>query len=405
MTFLVLNRRRILKDLAEWFPDSRTRLVVLTERRALEGADPADFAPSFLAFEVTDDYTGEATGRRAEELCRWHGVTRVLTTAETDLVRAARLREQLGLPGQDVTGATAYTDKYAMKTAAAASGVPVAAMRLVDDADGLRDFAAEAGFPLVLKEVDGAAAIGMSVLGDELAVEEAAMRWQPGGPGGRMLAEAWIDGDVYHVNGLMSDGLVLQSWPSRYLHTQWSNFHEATPYVSGMLHPEEPLFARLQDATTAVVAALPPAPGILPFHAELFHTPDDTVALCEIACRAGGAGIVDMHERAFGINLYRAGLLGQAGRGHEVTWHDPVTRLGYGWFPPRRGVLRTLPGHCPLPRALTYTTSATPGRRYEGPRSAVDTLSELHFTIGDDEPLVPVLHEVERWWTDAVRWD
>ncbi|MFF2963884.1 acetyl-CoA carboxylase biotin carboxylase subunit family protein [Streptomyces sp. NPDC057963] len=404
MTYLVMNRRPIIESLAKWFPRSKDDLVVVTDRRALRGVDTDRMANSFRALEVTDDYGGKGTERLVESLCQEHRVERILTTAEVDLVRSAELRGRLGLPGQNRASAVAYTDKHIMKTAAATAGLPTAPMRTVHDAAELIAFAAAYGLPVVLKELNGAAAIGMSVLKNDTDLAKAAGRWGQDRPGGVMLAESWVDGDVYHVNGLVAGGSVLQSWPCRYLHTQWSSYHSAAPCISGMLHPEEPLFDRLQNATAAVTAALPTASEVLPFHAEFFHSTDDTIILCEIACRAGGAGIIEMHERAFGLNLYHAGLKGQADRADDIRWTSLNTRGGYGWFPPQAGVLRQLPSRCPLPRAVEYTTSGEVGRRYPGPRSAVDAIAQLHFDIAEDEDLMSVLREVENWWADAVRW-
>ncbi|MER6605370.1 hypothetical protein ABT282_05535 [Streptomyces sp. NPDC000927] len=405
MTMLLVNRRPLLDRLPEWFPDAADELVVFTDPSALAGRDADAVARSVRHLEIADDYDGPAATERLAELCRAYDVRRILTVAEGDLVRAARLRRAFGLPGQDEESALAFTHKHTMKAAAAAGGIPVAPMRYVTDTPGLLDFADAHGFPLVVKRLTGGGAVGMSVLADRPALrrflEERAGEGEPPA----MLAEAWIKGEVYHVNGVMADGVLLHGWPALYLNTQWANYHTSAPLVSGMLPADDPLCRRLVDATAEVVAALPAAPGVLPFHAELFHTPDDEIVLCEIACRAGGAGIVEVHELSFGLNLYQAGLLGQAGRSDQVRWHEPGPAHGHGWFLPRAGTLRRIPEHCPLPGAVRYRTSGVPGRHYPGPRSANDSVAQLIFALPDTHDLPGALRTVQDWWLDAVRWD
>jgi biotin carboxylase len=405
MTMLLINRRPILDRLPQWFPDAPSELVVFTAPATLKGRDPADFADLVRHLEVAADYDGPTGTKRLAELCRSYDVQRILTVAEGDLVRAARLRAAFGLPGQDERSARAFTDKFAMKTTAAAAGIPVAPMRYVTDGPDLLDFVDAHGFPLVVKRLTGGGAVGMSVLGDRHAAQRFLARWTADGTPPAVLAEAWIGGEVYHVDGVMRDGSLLYGWPARYLNTQWENYHEAAPLVSGMLPAGDPLRSRLVEATAQVVAALPAAPGILPFHAEFFHTPHDTIVLCEVACRAGGAGITEVHELSFGLNLHQAGLLGQAGRSDQVTWHPLGAAHGHGWFLPQRGTLSEIPARCPLPGAVRYRTSGVPGRHYPGPRSANDSIAELIFRLPETHDLPATLRTVEEWWLSAVRWD
>lgn len=425
MTLLLLNRRPLLDRLAAWFPDCAEELVVVTDPSALGDAGPAAWSGRFRHLEVVDDYAAPETGELVERLVRAHAVERILTTAESDVLRAARLRHRLGLPGQTEASALAYRDKHVMKTLAGAAGVPVAPMRMVHAGAELADFADEHGLPVVVKAVDGVACLGQRVLTDPTSLREPAGPWPA-----PLLAEAWIEGDTFHVDGVMAGGAVLFGRPSRYLNSQWLTHHGSAPLVSGMLAADDPLFARLQQAVRDVVRALPAPEGACAFHAEFFRTADDRIVLCEIACRAGGGSIVEAFELATGVNLHGASLLGQAGRTADLPRPGTVVRHGYAtWYPPvETATLRRLPQHCPLPGTVKYVPSGRVGHRYHGPDSPSHRVADLFFRLPDDGPgdrlvggpgsttdgvlgstpgdrLTDRLREVDRWWAGAARWD
>ena len=72
---------------------------------------------------------------------------------------------------------------------------------------------------------------------------------------------------------------------------------------------------------------------------------------CEIACRVGGLRIIDAYGLSFGVNLYEAGLKGQAGRSNEVEFRESGERIGMATFVPQQGVLRSIPSSWARPGA------------------------------------------------------
>jgi biotin carboxylase len=400
---LLLNRRRILPRVPDWLGPLARELVVVTSRPAAEGLSPDWLAAAFARVEIVDSYTGAAADELVDGLCRDFAVERVLTTAESDVLRAAGLRHRYGLPGQGLESAVAYRDKHVMKSLVAAAGMPVAPMRPVTGAGELAAFASEHGFPVVLKETLGACAIGMRVLADDREIDElAGAGFDAGGAGRRWLAEGWLDGDMFHVNGLMRGGAIVQSWPARYLHPQWQVRARGMAAMSGMLDRDDPLSGPLHTAAALVVAALPPAAETLPFHAEFFLV-DGELHLCEIACRAGGGALVDVHERAFGVNLYGAGLRGQAGLAVSPPRQDPVRRFGWVSFPPRDGRIVAVPASCPLENVVSYVPGVSAGAALNAAKAVGEAVATAVFELGDGD-VVAEMKSVERWWENAVEW-
>ncbi|ALL56250.1 ATP-dependent carboxylate-amine ligase [Mycobacterium haemophilum DSM 44634] len=403
-SFLLLNTKKIVHRLLDWFPDSRSEVVLVSTPAALAASGLDNPDAHFRHVHSVSGFADPSLEEELFQLCCQFGVERILSTGEREVLPAARLRERLGLPGIDVSTATAFRDKFVMKSILADAGLPVAPMRRVDSVAALRDFAAEVGYPAVVKPLDRGGSAGIQVLSDADDLEavigglDAAVWCAP------MLAEAWIAGDFYQVNGLMDDGVVVLGQPCYNPYSGWLSVAFHVPNMNGMLPETDPLAARLRAATTQVLAALPTVPGVSAFHAEFFHTPDDQLVLNEIACRAGGGAIVDTHEAVLGVNLHGAGLLGQAGR--RVPLHDAPTmpRQGFAHFPPACGVLREIPVRCPLPNVLTYSVSGECGRAYHGAESLGPTVAKMTFTLSTSDVRAE-LRQIEQWWERNTVWE
>ncbi|MEW2452156.1 hypothetical protein AB0896_32160 [Streptomyces parvulus] len=400
---LVLNNKPILHRLPEWFPQARQELVVVSTRSALGATPFPRLSSSFRHLHLVDSLERPGLEEDLVALCRRTGVQRILSTGERDVLRAATLRERLGLPGQDLTCATAYRDKYTMKSLLTAAGIAVAPMRRLASPADLTAFAAEAGFPIVVKRRLSGGSHGVRVLWSSNALATFTADWTAGRTDAPDLAEAWVEGNFYHVNGLMRDGQIILAQPSYQPYSDWFSVAYDAPGMSGMLPDEHVMSPRLCDMAARVVAAMPAVPGICAFQAEFFHTPDDRLVVCEIACRAGGSYMVETHEDTLGVNLHGASLLGQAGRSDQVTFRPTGRRQGYARFPPAHGVLRRLPRHCPLPQTLAYTATGKEGRRYDPVTALGTSVAELVVSLTASDTAAELL-AVEAWWESAVVW-
>ncbi|MET8975195.1 hypothetical protein ABZX85_06195 [Streptomyces sp. NPDC004539] len=397
--FLLLNTKDVVSRLHEWFPDAARELVVVTTRADIPPGEDAAYARRFRYLEVVDGIAGVPDDTLLG-LARRFGVRRVLSLGEREVLRAAHLRAALGLPGQSLASATAYRDKHVMKSTLAAAGVEVAPMRKFRTADELVEFTWKTGYPVVVKELDSGASNGTVVLMDEQD-----LAGLPASPtGSPRLAEAWVEGDFYHVNGLMKGGEVVVGVPSRNLYSDWFSVAFDAPAMTGMLADGHPLSERLRDTARQVVAALPAAADLCAFHLELFHTADDRLVVCEIACRAGAALVVDVHEETLGVNFHGASLLGQAGRGEQVELRPSGERLGFVRFSPAKGTLRALPDTCPLPGTVSYRPRGEVGRVYDGLTGLGPHIAEMVFRLtGPDTE--EELRRIEEWWDDNVVWE
>ncbi|WP_329126888.1 ATP-grasp domain-containing protein [Streptomyces sp. NBC_01465] len=392
-----MNRRPLLTELGGWADRSPDDVGLLTAASSVTcEAALARAREQFLFVEVVEDYASTEVEALILDLCRRWDMAGLVSTAEIDVLRCARVRERLGIPGQRVASAEAYRNKYVMKQHAARQGVAVADMALLTDSRQLARFIADDPFPVLLKPLRGAASIGIVKVGSAAEWDRALAGRAPAT---EYLVEKFVVGEMYHVDGLMRDGRVVQSWPSRYLYTQWETMYESRPNLSAMLAPPDPRTPLLCDAAASVVRGLPAAPELLPFHAEFFIDAGGRPVLCEIACRAGGAGITDAYELSYGLGMNEASVSDRLGMPVEPTQSPPGLLHGWGWFPPRRGVLARCPDTCGLPGARRYARKGRIGQQYAGPTAVTHSVAELVFAL-DDGDVEKQLREVDNWWAE-----
>ncbi|MEU6281106.1 hypothetical protein [Streptomyces sp. NPDC047028] len=396
------------RPLHEWLDDTADSVILVTTPKAVEGAEDV-LAEHFPMHRLVPDYHSWATERVAEEAARAYGADLVASTSESDVLRAARLRARLGLPGQLPDSATAYRDKVVMKRIAGEAGIRVPAFTAVDSVADLLDFLDRTGWPAVVKPRFGAGSEGVAVLRGPADVAAFLDRQRaadvPYLPG-QWMAESFVHGDFFHVDGIMRDGRVVHSWPARYngggiAQRVWDDSHVS----SVMLDPDDPAFTPLAGLTRDVVAALPAAPHPLAFHLEAWIGTDGEPVLCEIASRAGGALIAEAYERVFGVQLAREGLRAQCGSALTLAGQPAAPAELAGWilYPPGYGAFVPPAGPCPVPTAQ-LTHAMAPGAVGRGVEHLTQAAATALVAAGSAEEVRKDMEELTRWWYDATDW-
>jgi hypothetical protein len=406
MSILILNKRSLHGyPYHAWLRDDPRPKVLLTARQIHEEyrEDLAEFAPFYAHIEQFDAYNVNGDIElRALELHERFGFEQVLANFEFDLSRAARLREQLGLPGQTLPSATAFRDKVLMKDLCRARGLAVGDYRRVRTATDILEFVAAHGYPVVVKPANGGASLDTHVLrGDE------ELRALLGGglvprfdfvP--NLIVERFVEGEMYHVDGLVVAGEIALVWPSRYINNTLS-FKDDVALGSLTLDPGTPLTERLRAFTRAVLAALP-TPPTTTFHAEVFHTPQDELVLCEVASRTGGAKVAAALELAFGVDINEAWYRVLCGLPAKRPAAQPERAVGWHLIFPRPGELRAAPAACLLPGVVAYALLAQPGQRLAAAYHSTDTLASFVVEGADAAEVRARIASAERWFFDRL---
>jgi hypothetical protein len=404
---LIFTNKPLLEHpVDEWLAGADERPVAIVDRKVVEGGDEDRLSRAFERVVVVENFTSWELELRAVELHASVGYERIAATTEFDVLRVARIREFLGLPGQSVASALAYRDKCVMKAAVAQAGIYAAPFRPLDSPVDLLDHCASFGYPAVVKPRRLGGSMEVQILADDVAVEEFLAAGHVG-VRGRWMVESFVPGHFHHVDGLMADGRVVHCWVSSYLRGN-ADFLLAGRSVGGaMLARDDPRFDPLVALSRRVIAALPTSPEVRAFHLEAFVDGSDIV-FCEIACRSGGGGIPGGHEHSFGINLLAENLRGQAGLAPlrpDAIGRPPGELTGFVLFPTRRGRLVWAPDSCPIEGVVDYQRCAGNGEIRNHPANVADAVAHCLIAGSDGTSLWQRVVAADDWWTESVRWE
>jgi len=230
-------------------------------------------------------------------------VDRLEATVEAHILPVSKVREACGIPGTSVRTAFLCRDKPAMKDALRQAGVPCAHSIGTDSAEEVRVFAAQVGFPLILKPRDAAGAAGTYKAGDTEELESA-MRQCGIDRGHSAAIEEFNEGHEGFYDTLSIEGSVQHDFISHYfpnvleaMRTRW-----ISPQILTTNRVSSPDYAEVKAMGAKVIRAL----GIdtSATHMEWFFGPKG-LRFSEIGCRPPGVRVWDLYNASNDFDLYR----------------------------------------------------------------------------------------------------
>ena len=267
------------------------------------GADKALYSDTVRVTNVLDP---QDIVDACRVLASRHGpLDRIVGILEPIQVQLAQARELLNVPGTRPDTADLFRDKPRMKAALAGHGLPVARNRtLTSMADGAA-FAAEVGFPMVVKPPAGMGAKATFRVSNahELAGAIHGMGVSAHNP---LLAEELLRGREFSFETITINGEPCVHSISHYLpscldvlENPWIQWCCLLPRdISGQE------YSGVTDFAYKAIRALGLADGMT--HMEWFQRPDESFVVGEIAARPPGANITLMTGLAHDVDPYRA---------------------------------------------------------------------------------------------------
>lgn len=375
MSILILNRlSKSKKDYEEWFSELNEEISMLGHPKTINDFKKITYKKSFDNFMWNGEVDWEAIRLHREKPFR-----AIVALEEGEILRAAKLRSYLGIKGQSYQSALAFRNKFIMKKILSDNGISVAPFRRIDNPVDLFDFSQEQGFPIVVKPL-----LGMSSKDvDIFSCKEELMAWIQNSKWENMLAEKYIEGIMFHVDGIVMKGELAFACAFSYINTCLS-YTESKGVGNTFLEEQNPLGQRLIEFVKEVLKALP-TPEYTSIHAEIFLTPDDKLLLCEIASRTAGGSIPDLVTRVSGVDLDKYISRAQVGLVDEL----PVITFEHGsignyLFQPKDGTLLTYPESLPFEWVIEYKKTGQIGQSYTNTKSSAMDYARV-YVVGDSE--------------------
>ncbi len=219
-----------------------------------------------------------------------------------------------------------------------------------------------------------------------------------------MMIEKFTDGEMYHINGIVINGKITFICSFGYLNTCLA-FQENKGVGEWMLAQNNPLHLRLVEFTEQLLDCMP-TPPITTFHLEVFHTPQDEIVLCEIACRTSGGVVAPMIQATFGIEMDRYIARAQCGLIDDLPPVNETTELmGSYWFAPKHGILVSMPENIPFDWCVRYEMRGKLGHVYHGPTYSFDNYAIVVVKARTETELLQRIEYCISYVENATIWD
>jgi biotin carboxylase len=237
------------------------------------------------------------------ELARHARIDQVECLWEPYMVLAARLREELGLPGLTVAQTVPFRDKERMKQLLDAAGLRTPWHTEARTVADVWAAAERVGYPLIVKPIDGAGSADTYRAGSaaELDAILPMIRHVP-----QVSVEEFIEAEEFTYDTICAGGQILfenicQYHPRPLL----TKMHEwISPVTLALRDLDEPGLQGGRELGASVISALGFRDGFT--HMEWYRKADGEVVFGEIGARPPGARTVDVMNYATDADLFTA---------------------------------------------------------------------------------------------------
>jgi biotin carboxylase len=257
---------------------------------------------------VRDDAAPVDYVREIANLAGQRPIDRITGLDEFDILTAAQAREHLQVSGISNSYGLRFRDKLRMRNLACDRGIPHPEFTRVLNAVEINAYLDRAPGPWIVKPRTEVSAFGIRKCETREQVWEVlkglddrnTWRDHPS----QFLIEQFIEGEVFHVDSIVTGGKVVAAGVSRYGTTPLNVSSKGGVYTSSTIEYGSSDRMKLERLNSALLEGFGYKKGVA--HAEFLKSAETgEFYLLEVACRVGGAYTANVLEAACGFNLWR----------------------------------------------------------------------------------------------------
>jgi len=239
---------------------------------------------------------------RVHAWLRGRTVDHILANWEPLVILAARMRERFGLPGMSVDTVRGFRDKQLMKERVAAAGLRVPKAHRIHTVKDVWAAIEDIGYPAIIKPISGAGSADTYKVLSNADMEKVLPHMQHVD---EAICEEFISGEEYTYDTASIDGVPAYESVTRYYPNalEMRSNEWVSPVMLSVRDLSQPHIHKGITLGRNVLTALGMGDGMT--HMEWFLKDDGEVVFGEVACRPGGACVVDQMNYTSDIDLFR----------------------------------------------------------------------------------------------------
>lgn len=373
MTILILSRApAFLFDFQEWLKESKEEIVIFTNDLYENSYRNAGYknVKGFKDYNVNFLVEYEAL-----LIHQANPINNIIALDEKDLIRAAKLRENFDIDGQNLESAISFRDKYVMKNLARQAGILSPPYEVVTSIMQVLKFINTFSYPIIIKPRLGMAAENVMILHNELELLE---NYSTDLENGNYLIEKFASGDMYTIDGLIVNHKLKFNAVFKYINGCLC-YREETGFLAHIISPEEKIHQDLTEFADNLISKLP-SPAVSSFHCEVF-VQNDVILLCEIASRTAGARMDECIKETYGIDLNEAWVKESLKLPYNYKIHKKESLAGVYLIPYKVGKIKKMADKPPFDWVTEYIPRAKDNYKIkESMKNSASTIGSVVFT-------------------------
>lgn len=279
------------------------RVYLLTSKKHEDKAWPRESLDDifFMESDERNHWAMNDVVKGLAWLMRKERIDRIVSLDDFDVEKGAMLREEFRIAGMGQTTARYFRDKLAMRLKARSAGINVPEFTAVFNDEMVNEFADTVPSPWMLKPRGEASATGIKKI---YSKEELWNKLNELGEERHLyVLERFIEGEVYHMDSVVQDGIVEWIRCSKYLAPPFEVAHGGGIFRSMTedLHSDDN--HKLEKLNHQIMLGFNMRYSAT--HSEALKSNNDgKLYFIETSARVGGAHIAEMVEAATGLNLW-----------------------------------------------------------------------------------------------------